>query len=150
MMRRTRRRKIPMKPPAETDTRELDAEKVTRRIERHFPSRFWKTDERNELTDVRLREEEELNSYGWVDQKAGIVHIPIERAMQLIAERGLPVRPSETKSGASGKMAQSGKMAAQQQQGVNLCAVEKTIRRFVYVTRCWGFCCCPFPRGARG
>ena len=36
--------------------------------------------------------EKELYSYGWVDEKAGTVHIPIERAMDLIAQRGLPVR----------------------------------------------------------
>jgi len=31
-----------------------------------------------------------LHSYGWVDQKAGIAHIPIDKAMDLVAERGLP------------------------------------------------------------
>jgi len=35
-----------------------------------------------------------LYSYGWVDEKAGTVHIPIERAMDLIVQRGLPVRGS--------------------------------------------------------
>jgi hypothetical protein len=33
-----------------------------------------------------------LNSYGWVDRKSGTVRIPIDRAMQLLAERGLPSR----------------------------------------------------------
>ena len=33
-----------------------------------------------------------LNGYGWVDKANGVVHIPIERAMQLTLERGLPVR----------------------------------------------------------
>jgi len=40
-----------------------------------------------------LKEEQTLNTYGWVDQKAGVVRIPIERAMQLIAERGLSTTP---------------------------------------------------------
>jgi hypothetical protein len=40
-----------------------------------------------------LREEQQLHSYGWVDQSAGSVHIPIDQAMQLIAERGLPTTP---------------------------------------------------------
>lgn len=31
-----------------------------------------------------------LTSYGWVDRNAGIVRIPIERAMDLLVERGLP------------------------------------------------------------
>jgi hypothetical protein len=44
----------------------------------------------------RLRREEDdyLSSYGWVDQREGLVHIPIERAIELMAERGLPARSS--------------------------------------------------------
>ena len=38
----------------------------------------------------RLSDQATLDSYGWVDQKAGIARIPIDRAMQLLAERGLP------------------------------------------------------------
>lgn len=37
-------------------------------------------------------EHEKLNSYGWVNREAGIVRIPIDRAIELIAERGLPTR----------------------------------------------------------
>ncbi|MCU0492591.1 MAG: hypothetical protein MUD01_13445 [Chloroflexaceae bacterium] len=33
---------------------------------------------------------ERLEGYGWVDQPAGRVHIPIDEAMKLLAERGLP------------------------------------------------------------
>ena len=36
-----------------------------------------------------------LNSYGWVDQKAGVVRIPIDRAMDLLLQKGLPVRTEE-------------------------------------------------------
>jgi len=49
--------------------------------------------ERLEINQFRLREEQTLNSYGWVDQEAGVVRIPIDRAMQLIAQRGLPTTP---------------------------------------------------------
>lgn len=38
-----------------------------------------------ELRAVRAQQLEQLNSYGYVDPAAGAVHIPIERAMQLIA-----------------------------------------------------------------
>jgi hypothetical protein len=58
-----------------------------------FPQPRLEKNERLEITDFRLREERTLNSYGWVDEKAGVAHIPIERAMQLIAGRGLPVAP---------------------------------------------------------
>jgi hypothetical protein len=58
-----------------------------------FPEPRLETDEANEIFPFRAKEEQELNSYGWVDQQAGIVHIPIERAMDLIAQRGLPTTP---------------------------------------------------------
>jgi hypothetical protein len=38
----------------------------------------------------RLSDQEKLNSYGWVDQNAGIARIPIDRAMDLLVQRGLP------------------------------------------------------------
>jgi hypothetical protein len=58
-----------------------------------FPSPKLEEDERGQLNDIRLNEEKELNSYGWVDEKAGTLHIPIERAMDLVVQRGLAVRP---------------------------------------------------------
>jgi hypothetical protein len=59
-----------------------------------FPSPKLEEDERGQLNGIRLTEEQTLNSYGWVDEKAGTVRIPIERAMDLIAQRGLGVHPS--------------------------------------------------------
>jgi len=46
----------------------------------------------HQLERMRTREDEILRSYGWVDKEKGVVRIPIERAMDLVAERGLPVR----------------------------------------------------------
>lgn len=34
-----------------------------------------------------------LSSYGWIHQPGGILHLPIDRAMRLTAERGLPGWP---------------------------------------------------------
>jgi len=45
-----------------------------------------------DLKQLRSAEDEKLNSYGWVDQKAGLARIPIDRAMDLLAQKGLPVR----------------------------------------------------------
>jgi hypothetical protein len=48
-----------------------------------------------DLTAFRYREDRVLHSYGWVDKDAGIVRIPIDEAMRILAERGLPaVAPS--------------------------------------------------------
>jgi hypothetical protein len=46
-----------------------------------------------ELRRDLINQEDQLNSYGWVDEKAGVARIPIERAMDLIVQRGLPVYP---------------------------------------------------------
>jgi hypothetical protein len=51
---------------------------------------------RNELYDFRVKEDEQLHGYGWVDKNAGVVHIPIENAMRLMLERGaLTSRPPD-------------------------------------------------------
>src|SRR5690606_24053703 len=41
-----------------------------------------------ELERVRQLEEEQINSYGWVDASQGIVRIPIDRAIELVAAKG--------------------------------------------------------------
>jgi hypothetical protein len=51
------------------------------------------TNERGQFRDFLMDQEGQLNSYGWVDEKAGVAHIPIERAMELTVQRGLPVYP---------------------------------------------------------
>lgn len=57
-----------------------------------FPLPRLETNERSQLYDFRRKEEETLNTYG-SDPKTGVVHIPIDRAMQLLAQRGLPTTP---------------------------------------------------------
>ena len=44
------------------------------------------------LMKVRAEEEAALNSYAWIDAQSGLVRIPIDRAIELLAERGLPAR----------------------------------------------------------
>ena len=39
---------------------------------------------------LKQGQNERLDSYGWVDKADGIVHIPIDRAIELTLERGLP------------------------------------------------------------
>jgi hypothetical protein len=49
-----------------------------------------------DLGAVRAEEDRTLTSYGWVNESAGPVHIPIEEAMRRLAERGeapLPAMP---------------------------------------------------------
>src|SRR5579884_2562584 len=37
-----------------------------------------------QLQQLRAREDDILNNYRWVDQKNGVVHIPIEKAMEQV------------------------------------------------------------------
>jgi hypothetical protein len=47
---------------------------------------------RIDLQDMRAAEDKILNHYAWVDQSQGVVRIPIDRAMDLLARKGLPAR----------------------------------------------------------
>lgn len=52
-----------------------------------------------DLKQFREAEEKILNSYAWVDRDAGMVRIPVDRAIELLAERGLPVRAADKEKG---------------------------------------------------
>ena len=45
-----------------------------------------------DLQETRAAENALLNGYGWIDKEAGIVRIPIEKAIDVLAKKGLPVR----------------------------------------------------------
>ncbi len=49
-------------------------------------------DPSKELADARAHEEALIGRYTWVERDSGIVRIPVEKAMELLAKRGLPVR----------------------------------------------------------
>jgi hypothetical protein len=66
-----------------------------------FPNPKLEEDERGQLNGIILDQDKTLYSYGWADEKAGVVRIPIDRAMELIAQRGLPVRPQGATAEAS-------------------------------------------------
>jgi hypothetical protein len=75
------------------DTREPDTAKTHEKVQQEFPGPRLEDDERTEINAFRYQQDETLGSYGWVDQSGGVVRIPIDRAMQLIAQRGLPTVP---------------------------------------------------------
>ena len=82
----------PLVANAPKDTRKLPAD-YKDYLQQNFPSPQLEIDERGQLDQIRIDEAQTLSTYDWVDQKAGTVRIPIDRAMDLIAQRGLPVRP---------------------------------------------------------
>jgi hypothetical protein len=46
-----------------------------------------------DIGELRAEEQAVLHGAAWVDQKAGIAQIPIEEAMKIVAEQGLPRWP---------------------------------------------------------
>ena len=84
----------PTSPLVQQDTRVPTRNADPERVQQIFPEPRLETNERTELNNFRLGEEQTLNSYGWVDQSAGVARIPITEAMKLVAERGLPTRPA--------------------------------------------------------
>jgi hypothetical protein len=67
-------------------------QQVLRQVVNTFPTPRLDIDDGNQATaDLHAREDLLLEHYSTVDGQPGTVRIPIERAMQLIAERGLPV-----------------------------------------------------------
>ena len=78
-----------MPPEYKTDSEGADYEKY---LHKNFPEPQLETNERTELNTIRQREEDTLSTYGYVDENAGTVRIPIDRAMELLAQRGLPTR----------------------------------------------------------
>ena len=96
----------PLVPNPPADTRKLPNEYQTdaegadyeKYLQKNFPEPQLETNERTELNKIRLQEEEKLATYDYVDKDAGTVRIPIDRAMELLAQRGLPVRQQATDS----------------------------------------------------
>lgn len=46
------------------------------------------------LQALRREEDQLLETYGWVDRAQGRVRVPISRALDLLEQKGLPVRPA--------------------------------------------------------
>ena len=64
-------------------------------VERLPPEPRLQTNPREELRDLQAQEDAVLGSYGLVDKDRGMVRIPIDQAMKLIVQRGLPARPQQ-------------------------------------------------------
>jgi hypothetical protein len=57
---------------------------------------------RQDLLRFRADQEHALESYSWENRDDGTVRVPIERAMEMLLKKGLPVAPSPSPTGASG------------------------------------------------
>ncbi len=68
---------------------------------RQPPAPRLQTQPREDLKRMRREEDRLLSGYAWADPNTGRVRLPIDRAMQLLIEQGLPTRAAAT-SGPAG------------------------------------------------
>ncbi len=61
------------------------------------PNLLYNENEAGNRQEIQAAEDPLINGYSWVDRQHGVVRIPISRAIDLLAQRGIPARPeSET------------------------------------------------------
>lgn len=65
---------------------------LARGVSQDPPSPRLQTQPFKDVWQLKNDQLHSLTSYGWLDKGNGVVHIPIERAMALTLERGLPAR----------------------------------------------------------
>jgi hypothetical protein len=60
--------------------------------------------------NVLTKDDQTLNTYGWTNKGAGLVRIPIDKAMDIVVQRGLPTvtpgRPVQTQAFTGGRAGQ--------------------------------------------
>jgi hypothetical protein len=85
----------------------VDVPKDTRHVpadaRMKFPEPRLEVDERTQLNDFLTQQDDQLSTYGYVDRQAGVVRIPIEQAMKMVVQKGLPVLPAGAAVPASAK-----------------------------------------------
>jgi hypothetical protein len=76
----------------------LEQEELAGMTQRFPTPRLQMDDGDQDVADLHAREDLLLDHYSWVDRQQGKVRIPISRAMQLLAQDGLPVAPASQSS----------------------------------------------------
>jgi hypothetical protein len=71
-----------------------DVPSIARGVRVSPPEPRLQSSPRIDFENFRAQQLSALSASGWVDREKGIAHIPIEDAMRMIAERGLP--PQQT------------------------------------------------------
>ena len=75
---------------------QMEQQQLQQMVKR-FPTPRLQTDDGNmDVAEMHAREDMFLNHYSWVDAQNQVVRIPITRAMQILAEKGLPVEGAQS------------------------------------------------------
>ena len=95
-------------------TPQADTRIVTHENTQAFPQPRLEENERTQLRQIIEKEDGTLATYNWVDKEKGVAQIPIDRAMDLLVQGGLPVRPGNARpeTSPSGNTGSEGSTAA--------------------------------------
>jgi len=88
----------PLSPMA---TPQADTRTVTHEDTQTFPQPRLEENERTQLRQFIEDQDRKLATYDWLDKDRGTVRIPIDRAMELIEQRGLPIHAEVASSAQS-------------------------------------------------
>ena len=58
-----------------------------------FPAPSLQTMPWTDLRTFRAQQLSHAETFGWVDEKLGIAHVPIAKAKEMLLKKGIPVRP---------------------------------------------------------
>lgn len=83
----------PMAADSNMDPQTMSRDQIRDKAEATFPKPVLEYSEQTQYIDDLKKQNDVLASYDFVDQKNGVVRIPIDRAMDILAQRGLPVLP---------------------------------------------------------
>ena len=75
------------------------------------PEPRLQVDAPRELRELRAAEDAALHGYAWIDKDRGLVRIPIDRAIDVLAQRGLPARAQSTLGNGAREKSKEGKHA---------------------------------------
>jgi hypothetical protein len=107
----------PMAATAGMDPQSMSYKQMQEQAQQTFPKPVLEHSEQTQYLDKLRKENEILGSYDWVDQNNGVVRIPIDQAMDLLAQRGLPVIPQADARGAAGSVTPGGQKSMASQKG---------------------------------
>jgi hypothetical protein len=88
---------------------QIEQQQLQQMVARFPTPRVQRDDGNLDVARMHAREDMFLDHYSWVDAQHQVVRIPITRAMELLAQRGLPVEGQQPApaSGSAGKRAAS-------------------------------------------
>jgi hypothetical protein len=81
----------PMAATTRVDPQTMNYKQILDQAQQTFPKPVLEHSEQTQYMEELKKQNEVLGSYDWIDQKNGVVRIPIDRAMDLVVQRGLPV-----------------------------------------------------------